>query len=613
MPTKPRSLVRRLVLTFLLPSVFILVSGVAIAYLRSTAALRESVFERLDTIATLKESALDTWVDHLLRDVVFLSRLPGLVELAPDLVAEGMTAQRRQVAFERFSRLLVLAREKAPSFTEVFFLAPSGGQVVASTEPLHEGQFRIYDRYYIEGRRATFVQNVYPSPVTLRPTLTISTPVQGEGGRLLGVLAAHLSLEDLDQSVLGRTGLGQSGAVTLVDRHKVVVTGTRYGAATLAAADPSVAIEAVIQGRGGAGLYRDPSGSEVIGVYRWLEDRELGLIVELGQQEAFSPARRLALSILLGGSLFLALLVGGIYLAARRIARPILSITDAAARVRAGDLGSRAQAPTNDEIGALGETFNGMVEQLASDTENRRRAEEEREVLITELESKNAELERFTYTVSHDLKSPLLTIKGFLGFLEKDIESGDAERVRSDTEQISDAADKMKQLLDDLLELSRIGRVVNPPEEVSFGELSRKVAEAVVERDESSGAEIEVAGDLPVVFGDRVRLREVLENLVGNAVKFSAAQSPPLVEIASRLDGGETVLFVRDNGCGIEPQYHEKVFDLFDRLDPSIEGTGIGLAIVRRIIEFHGGRVWVESEGAGQGSTFCFTLPERTE
>ena len=248
---------------------------------------------------------------------------------------------------------------------------------------------------------------------------------------------------------------------------------------------------------------------------------------------------------------------------------------------------------------------------IARDITERKRAEEEREALIEELEAKNAELERFTYTVSHDLKSPLITIKGFLGLLEQDATVGDTERMKFDMHRISNAADKMRQLLDELLELSRIGRLVNPPEEIPFGELAREALDMIAGRLAERGVKVEIAPDLPVVYGDRLRLREVLTNLMDNAVKFMGDQPAPRVEIGTRRDGEETVFYVRDNGVGIELQYHEKVFGLFDKLDKQTEGTGVGLAIVKRIVEVHGGRIWVESEGVGQGSTFCFTLLDK--
>ncbi len=230
-----------------------------------------------------------------------------------------------------------------------------------------------------------------------------------------------------------------------------------------------------------------------------------------------------------------------------------------------------------------------------------------------EMETKNAEMERFTYTISHDLKSPLITIRGFLGLLEKDVAAGDSGRVQTDTARIRAATGHMARLLDELLELSRIGRIVNAPREVPLGELGREavalVGGAITER----GVEVEVAGDLPVVSGDRPRLLEVFQNLIENAVRFLGEQPAPRIEIGVRPAAGETrstspVVYVRDNGIGIETRYQEKIFGLFERLDLSIEGTGIGLALVKRIVEVHGGRIWVESEGEGRGSAFCFTL-----
>jgi signal transduction histidine kinase len=239
----------------------------------------------------------------------------------------------------------------------------------------------------------------------------------------------------------------------------------------------------------------------------------------------------------------------------------------------------------------------------------RQQAEAEREQLITELEAKNAELERFTYSVSHDLKSPLVTINGFLGLLAEDVTKRDEERVQRDIEQIRDATQKMKRLLDDLLELSRIGRLINPPEVVELDELAHEAVALVAGQIAERGVQVVIASGLPVVYGDRPRLLEVLQNLVDNAVKFMGEQPVPRIEIGVRRTDTETICYVKDNGKGIEPRYHDKVFGLFERLDQTIEGTGIGLALVRRIVEVHSGRIWIESEGKGQGSTFCFTLP----
>lgn len=262
-------------------------------------------------------------------------------------------------------------------------------------------------------------------------------------------------------------------------------------------------------------------------------------------------------------------------------------------------------------------TFEARIASAGSDTvlamvrdvSIRTWVESEREKLIEELEAKNAELERFTYTVSHDLKSPLITIKGFLGFVKEDSRSGNVLRLESDIQRISDAAEKMQNLLNDLLELSRIGRLTNKPQEIRFNELVAEALELVHGRISQRGITVHVDGNLPNIFGDRQRIHEVLQNLIDNAAKFMGDQPSPRIEIGQQGElSGKPVFFVRDNGIGILPEYKDRIFGLFDKLDMQTEGTGVGLALVKRIVEFHGGQVWVESE-LGKGSTFYFTLP----
>lgn len=251
----------------------------------------------------------------------------------------------------------------------------------------------------------------------------------------------------------------------------------------------------------------------------------------------------------------------------------------------------------------------GRFVAIVHDITERKHAEAERERLITELSAKNAELEQFTYTVSHDLKSPLVTINGFLGFLEQDAAAGNLERLRKDTQRITEAVQKMQRLLSELLELSRIGRMMNAPGVIPFNELVEDALSIVQGRLEECKVTVRTQPDLPNIYGDRPRLVEVLQNLLDNAAKYMGGQPNPQIEIGQRgEENGRLVFYVRDNGMGVAPEHHERIFGLFNKLDAKSEGTGVGLALVKRIIEFHGGRIWVESE-AGKGSTFLFTLP----
>lgn len=237
-------------------------------------------------------------------------------------------------------------------------------------------------------------------------------------------------------------------------------------------------------------------------------------------------------------------------------------------------------------------------------TEITERKEKEREI-----EKKNSELERFTYTVSHDLKSPLVTIKTFLGYLEEDLKLPDSPRVQQDLGFMHNAADKMSQLLDELLELSRVGRLNNPPQEIAFGDLARDAVQLDAGRISARGVTVEIDDSPVILFGDRPRLVEIWQNLVENACKFMGNQETPRIGIGVENSGRETLFFVSDNGIGIDPRFHSKVFGLFEKLEAGGEGTGLGLALVKRIVELYDGTIRVESAGNGEGTTIFFTLP----
>jgi len=258
-----------------------------------------------------------------------------------------------------------------------------------------------------------------------------------------------------------------------------------------------------------------------------------------------------------------------------------------------------------------------MVSAMIQDVTVRHQIEEERIELLESLTQKNEELERFTYTVSHDLKSPLVTITGFIGLLKKDIKSGNEKRIESDFARISDAANTMQDLLHDLLELSRIGRQMSPNKDSDLNSIVNDAIELLHAKIKSNKAHIVVEPDLPIIYCDENRIKEVYQNLIENAIKYKSENEKPEITIGvkdekkNNSNKTERVFFVKDNGIGIEPRYHSKVFGLFERMSTEKEGTGIGLAIVKRVVDVHKGRVWVESEGLGKGSIFKFVLPEK--
>jgi signal transduction histidine kinase len=231
--------------------------------------------------------------------------------------------------------------------------------------------------------------------------------------------------------------------------------------------------------------------------------------------------------------------------------------------------------------------------------------------LVAELKRKNKELERFSYIVSHDLKSPLFTLRSYLKYAEIDLNSGHREQLKRDLFEIDASAQKMEQLIDELLELSRAGRLINKFEEIPFETVVREALTRLSGQIRERRIRMDVADNLPIVSCDRIRLVQVMQNLLENAIKFMGDQPNPRIEIGVKPGAvvGQAAVFVRDNGIGIAHENQEKVFDLFNKLDHQTAGSGVGLALVKRILEAHNGNVWVASDGVGKGTTIYFSLP----
>ncbi len=258
----------------------------------------------------------------------------------------------------------------------------------------------------------------------------------------------------------------------------------------------------------------------------------------------------------------------------------------------------------------------------ARDVTKRREAEEalrknekRLKALLAELAAKNEELDSFVYRVSHDLKSPIVTIDGFVGALREDFGDVLSEGGEKYLRYISDAARKMELLIKDLLDLSRIDRVTRKKTEFPFARFVKDTIKALQPQIKARGIVVNIQEDLPVVYGERRRLGRAVDNLLTNAIKYIGKENPsPRIDVGVEEQDGPKVFFVRDNGIGIEKRDFDKIFQVFQRLPSAIkqagEGTGVGLTIVKRIIEHHGGKIWLVSE-PGKGSTFYFTLKDK--
>jgi signal transduction histidine kinase len=225
-----------------------------------------------------------------------------------------------------------------------------------------------------------------------------------------------------------------------------------------------------------------------------------------------------------------------------------------------------------------------------------------------ELALKNEEMEQFLNTVTHDLKSPVVTCLGLTEMLREDLAAGRIQESQDSIGRIDRSVNRMRALIEALLDLSRIGRVRFDIAELDMQSLIRSIGEDLRPRFERAGVTFKVESGLPPIRGDAHWLTEVFENLIINALKYGCDNAKPVIEVGAILDGNDRRFFVRDNGRGIDPSQHQTIFEPFKRLQTDREGSGMGLAIVARIIKMHGGRVWIESE-RGQGATFWIALP----
>lgn len=317
----------------------------------------------------------------------------------------------------------------------------------------------------------------------------------------------------------------------------------------------------------------------------------------------------------LGGIMALSMLVALLLSAWLQavVMKPILSVSEVARRVmQERDFSLRATKTTDDEVGYLVDAFNGMlaeVGQRAQELRELNAALEQRVADRTaELEAANKELEAFSYSASHDLRAPLRSISGFITLLREDHgEHLDAEANRK-LDVVLDAAHRMGQLIDDLLAFSRMGRQAIKWTPLDMTKIARNAYDGL------EGAKKEVdfrLQTLPSSMGDPTLLEHVWINYLSNALKFSAKKSGPQIEVGAEERNNEWIYFVRDNGAGFDASQAHKLFGVFERLHSTreFEGTGVGLALVHRIVTRHGGRVWAEGQ-PDVGATFYFSLPK---
>jgi signal transduction histidine kinase len=512
--------------------------------------------------------------------------------------------------------------KQSPQYT-IIAAADCEGRVFASAPAGPAGPVNVADRVWFQKAlesRSFFVGEPLLGRISRKYSLNMSYPILDNEGRIQGALVAGVDLTWLGD-LLAKSDLPAGAALALTDASGKALfrypEPLKYTGRML----PEILVQAMAaQTEGVLEVVGLPGDLRLVGFTRLAPPwQDLRVAVALPKVQALAQVNReLRANLFWLGLVSLVALSAAWYGAGLFVVRPVKELRGVTEKLAAGDLTVRTgpQYPAG-ELGLLGQAFDGMADAIqerdarlkegAAELGRRVRELNER---TAQLEAAVKELESFSYTVSHDLRAPLRGIAGFSRILLEDYRDRLDEEGKRHLGIIIKQTQKMGNLIDDLLVFSRYGRREMHPKEFKMEDLARAVFNDLQEHEPGRNLQLEVK-PMPTARGDLDMIRRVLVNLLANALKFTREREPAVIEVSGRSEGHENVYCVQDNGVGFEMEYVDKLFGVFQRLHPEeeFEGTGVGLAIVHRIITRHGGRVWAEGR-VGEGARFCFTLPK---
>jgi signal transduction histidine kinase/DNA-binding NarL/FixJ family response regulator len=613
-----RSLSAQLFWRFLFLSLPALIIGCAVLSYAALEQLRNLAAANLAAIAADRANKIEAYARGTLRDIESLAAQPYMAGLA-----DGTTPDPQRAA------LLAYLRD-VRGYRNVFLFSPSGKLIFsqdAGDAPTAE-LLRTIDR--TRTLMSAEISDYTLDRATGTPAVYVAAPIFGPGGAISGMVAGHLRNEEIYRVVNDYGGLGRTGETVIAqnDGNRVVVVAPLRDQPDAAfklsfpATDAPAAMAAAVEGTRLQGVSKDYRGEEVLAVSRYLPSLGWGLVVKIDYGEIFAPAEHLLQGMIIGGCVLVLLLALGASAAAQSLNQPLRVLTQAARRIEEGDLSARAGLDRRaDEFGFLGHAFDGMAGRIQEATESLRETNASLEQKVaertTDLQAKTVEAERanhakseFLANMSHELRTPLNGILGYAQILQN--LPALPEKAVAGLRVIRQSGEHLLTLINDILDLAKIeaDKIDLVPTDFHLREFLRGPVDIFQVRAEQKGIgfEVELALDLPVAIrADEKRLRQVLINLLGNAVKFTDRGS---VRFRVTLWQGNVRFDVKDTGIGIPPSKFSQLFKPFSQVSDAqrnAEGTGLGLALSQRLVQLMGGKIEVESE-FNKGSTFWFAL-----
>jgi len=633
---KNLSITNKFILSFLFVALVPLAIATKISYDSSRNALVEEITNSLIAVADNKANQIAAYLYEKERNATTLSHMSDVIDAVErfnSAIANFGAYSPEYIAVDNEYRSFFAYYQKSFDYSNLF-LANGDGDVIFSVR----GRRKIVSLYekalYQNSQMAdVFVRALKSSKTEISNfefnseakdgVVYIASPVT-KGSELIGVIILQMNNAGISKLAQDYTSLGETGEVILaakIGNHVVYISPTRFDSDAAfqrkikIGSKESVELQEVIEGKEGSGVSIDYRGEEVLTVLRYIPSFRWGMVVKMDSAEVIASANRLRMTLYKISLGLLVIVVAMAIAIAKSMSKPIKELTKISGTIAGGEFSARANVHSKDEIGTLAQSFNEMTDKLvaakASVEEKKAQLEKQHKLL----EEANRELDAFTHTVSHDLQAPLRGVASFATFLEEDYKDKLDKEGREHLKEIREGTTRMSTLIQDLLALSRITRIKNPFEEVDINAMIVTVCKRIEFDINKHEVTMNIDKMMPTIVCDRIKLTEVFLNLINNAIKFSSKQKEKPVVDVKYEDAGEFYQFsVKDNGIGIDPKYHEKVFGIFKRLhsQDEFEGSGAGLGIVKKVIDDHKGKVWIESE-AGKGTKFLFTIPKNLE
>ncbi|MEI6079424.1 MAG: ATP-binding protein [bacterium] len=614
----------KLTVIFLVIALIPLVLVSSLAFHNYRKSVENIQLSALSNVAAFKADKIETYFDGLKDDITIAQSLYNIRTNLPILTKfENNMKDPTAVSAKNMLDKQLQPTQTVLDISDIMLTTPKG-KIVYVSNPMHYSKDLLKPlqdsekKAFKEGLTKTYISDIFrDKALGDRPAIMITAPAFDLKNNFIGVIAFEIDMAPIYQLIQDAKGLGVTGE-TLVGKKTgnqfIFLNPLKHEGDSFLKKQMSIGanlaepMQNAVMGKTGSGQLIDYRGKRVIAAWRNLPSLNWGMVVKIDVDEAFGEIRNLrnlVVVIVIVIFIFIAIIAFSI---AQSISDPIKKLSKGAEMIGKGNLDYKVGLPLKDEIGQLSRAFDNMTRDLKEVTASRdelRKTEEG-------LKRSNENLEQFAYVASHDLQEPLRIMASYSELLEKRYKDKLDTDANEFINYIVDAAKRMQKLINDLLAFSRIGRENRQITDIDGEMLLEKVIASMAPIITDNKAII-THDKLPTFTGYESSFIQLFQNLIGNAIKFHGQQTPR-IHIGAVKRNEQWLISVKDNGIGIEPQYKERIFLIFQRLHGREEypGTGIGLAICKKIVETHGGKIWLESE-YGKGTTFYFTIPIKME